>query len=42
MKNNKKDKDEIICYIEDKRFETKKEATWYAVVEYIKWYNKQK
>ena len=35
-------KDEIIGYILDKRFETKREATWYAVVEYIKWYNKQK
>lgn len=34
-------KDEILGYIEDKRFETKRESIWCAVVEFIKWYNKQ-
>ena len=34
-------KDEIICYIEDKTFETKIEAAYYGCVEYIKWHNKK-
>lgn len=31
--------DEILGYIEDKRFNTKINAAWYAMVEFIKWYN---
>lgn len=32
---------EILGYIEDKRFETKINATWFAVVEFIKYHNKK-
>ena len=35
-------KDEILGYIENKKFNTKIEAAWFALVEFIKWYNTNK